>query len=364
MSNQIYIFPRYSSKGPSSRYRIYNYLEYYKAAGYSVSVYPLFEDWYLDCIWGHRPKWKILHKIFFAYLRRLFLVFSIPSNSLAYIGAELFPYLPFGFENIFKLKKVKYIIEFDDAIFHYYDMNSSKYIRNVLGNKTAKAIANASYVITGTEYLTHYASRYNESVIEIPTTIDAKKYSDNELINSGEFVIGWIGSFSQSKNIINLLPVFKRLAEKYIYKLRLIGFDKYLEKDLEGIPYEIIEWSDDSEIIEMSKFSVGIMPLDDTPFSNGKCAFKLVQYMAVGISTISTPLGSNLNINRDSANIFASSPEEWYLAFEKVFQDREYYIKVGQKNKEIAMDFYTIQANYAKHLSIFNLLLNNQQEKQ
>jgi glycosyltransferase involved in cell wall biosynthesis len=360
MPNQVFIFPRYSSKGPSSRYRIFNYLEYYKEAGYSVRVYPLFGDWYLDCIWQRRAKWKILHKIIYAYFKRLLLMLSMPSNSIAYIGAELFPYLPYGFEKIFKLKKVKYLIEFDDAIFHYYDMHSSKYIRNILGNKTAKAIANASYVITGAEYLTNFASKYNPSVIEIPTTIDAEKYTNNELINTGEFVIGWIGSFSQSIHIVNLLPVFKRLSENYTYTLRLVGFDKYLEKHLESIPYEIIEWTDDSEIIEMSKFSVGIMPLDDTPFSNGKCAFKLVQYMGVGIPTISTPLVSNVNINRDSANIFALTPEEWYLAFEKVFQNKEHYIKVGRKNKEIAMEYYTIQANYTKHLSVFNLLLTDQ----
>jgi hypothetical protein len=82
--------------------------------------------------------------------------------------------------------------------------------------------------------------------------------------------------------------------------------------------------------------------------------------MGVGIPTISTPLVSNVNINRDSANIFALTPEEWYLAFEKVFQNKEHYIKVGRKNKEIAMEYYTIQANYTKHLSVFNLLLTDQ----
>lgn len=363
MKRQVFIFPRYSSKGPSSRYRIYNYLKYYKEAGYSVSVHPLFGDWYLECIWEHRPKWKVFHKVVFAYFKRLMLIVSMPSNSIAYIGAELFPYLPYGFEYLFKLKKVKYIIEFDDAIFHYYDMNSSKYIRYFLGSKTAKAIANASYIITGAEYLTNFALQYNQSVVEIPTTIDAEKYSSSTLINTEEFVIGWIGSFSQSIHILGLLPVFKRLAENYNYKLHLVGFDKYLEKELEGIPYEIIEWTDAGEIVEMSKFSVGIMPLDDSPFSNGKCAFKLVQYMGIGIPTISTPLRSNININKDSENIFASSPEEWYSAFEKVIQQKQFYNKIGMKNKEIAMNNYTIQANYAKYLSVFDLLLTSKKEK-
>lgn len=359
MAKKIYFFPKYNEKGPSSRYRIYNYLEYYKNNDYDIKVNPLFGNWYLDNIWQHKSKWKVFHKILFAYVKRLVTILSMPRNSIAYIGAELFPYSPYGFENIFKLKGIKYLIEFDDAIFHNYDMNASSHVRNFLGDKTSKAIANASYVITGAEYLTNFALNYNQSVIEIPTAIDDSKYNNSELISTGEFVIGWIGSFSQSIHIINLLPVFKRLAKNYNYKLRLVGFDKYLEKHLEGIPYEVIEWSDANEIIEMSKFSVGIMPLDNTPFSNGKCAFKLVQYMGVGLATISTPLRSNININRDSDNLFASTQEEWYLAFEEIMLNRDKYLKIGQKNKAIAMKFYTIQANYAKYLTIFNLLKND-----
>jgi glycosyltransferase involved in cell wall biosynthesis len=331
-------------------------LEYYKEAGYSVTVHPLFGDWYLDCIWQHRPKWKVLPKIVFAYFKRLWLILSIPSNSIAYIGAELFPYLPYGFENILKLKKVKYIIEFDDAIFHYYDLNGSKFIRNFLGNKTPKAIANASYVITGAEYLTKFASNFNTNIVEIPTTIDEDKYINSEVVDSGEFIIGWIGSFSQSIHIINLLPVFKLLTEKYKFKLHLVGFDKYLENRLEEVPYEIIEWTDAGEITEMSKFSVGIMPLDDSSFSKGKCAFKLVQYMGVGLPTISTPLSSNININQNSENLFASTLDEWYLAFEKIILDQKKYIEVGKKNKDIAMRNYTIQNNYQKYISVFKKL--------
>lgn len=357
MANKIYIFPRYSEKGASSRYRIYNYLEYYRNNGYEVIIHPLFGDWYLENMWQHKGKRKVLHKILYAYLKRLLIILFMPSKSIAYIGAELFPYIPYGFENILILKKIKYIVEFDDAIFHYYDLNSSLIIRELLGNKTKKVISKAACVITGSEYLTKYATQCGQfTVVEIPTSIDEKKYLTCTLIPNKEFIIGWIGSFSQSVQIIDILPALKLLAEKYTFKLHLIGFDKSFEHYLQGFPYEIIKWSDDTEIFEMTKFSVGIMPLDDTLFSKGKCAFKLVQYMAIGIPTISTPLLSNLNINRNSNNLFARTHNEWYSAFVEILENQEKYIKVGIVNKEIAMQNYTIQANFDKHLNVFKNL--------
>lgn len=357
MANKIYFFPRYSAKGPSSRYRIYNYLEAYRNNGFEVIVYPLFGDWYLNNIWQHSGKWRIIHLILGAYITRLLKLLFLSSKSIVYIGSELFPYLPFGFEKILFLKKIKYIIEFDDAVFHYYDLNSSKFVRNFLGNKTKKVIANASFVITGSEYLTTYALKYNNSVIEIPTTIDEHKYINSQLISSDEFIIGWIGSSFQSKHIIDIVPALKRLNENYAYKLHLVGFDKIFEANLQGIPYEIIEWNDETEISEMTKFSVGIMPLDESPFSKGKCAFKLVQYMGIGLPTISTPLLSNLNIDRNSGNLFAETHDEWYSAFEGIMLNHKKYINIGLRNKAIAMQHYTIQANVNKYLEVFNFLL-------
>jgi glycosyltransferase involved in cell wall biosynthesis len=129
-----------------------------------------------------------------------------------------------------------------------------------------------------------------------------------------------------------------------------------LEKNLQGIPYRIITWSEQIEVLEIRNFSVGIMPLDDTPFNNGKCALKLVQYMAIGIPTISSPLLSNVNINRGSGNLFATTQDEWYSAFAQVIQNQEKYKNIGLMNREIALQHYTVQANVNKHLNIFSRL--------
>ena len=347
---KIVFFPKYSSMGASSRYRIYEYLKYYSEAGVNFSVFPLFGDWYIKNLLNHKSKLHILPKIFSGYLKRIWQILRMDKNSVAYIGAELFPYLPYGFEKLFKLKGIPYIIEFDDAIFHNYDR--SRYLKN----KTSKVIANASHIITGSKYLTDYARQFNQNVTQIPTCIDAVKYKDSNPKDTDKFIIGWIGSHASSKAVLSITGALKTLSSKIDFEIQLIGFDPLLEPYLQGIPYKIIKWSKETEVESMQKFSVGIMPLRDTPFSRGKCAFKLVQYMSVGIPTLSSPLQSNLDIDNGIGNLFAATEQEWVDALLKIAKNREEYKEIGKRNKEYAMSNYTFQSNYKRYIEIMSTL--------
>lgn len=346
----IVFFPKYSPKGASSRYRIYEYLNYFDTEGINYSVFPLFEDWYLDSIHKHKSKLTIFPKLMAAYIKRLYKILTLKKKSIAYIGAELFPYLPYGFEKILKFKRIPYIIEFDDAIFHNYDKFP------ILRNKTGKVIKNASHVITGSRYLSDYARQFNVNVTQIPTCIDAEKYRDAIPHDSNKFIIGWIGSYASTPALLSVVGALKKLAKYIDFELRLIGFDPIYTDRIKDLPFNLIEWSEDSEVKNMLDFSVGIMPLKDTPFSRGKCAFKLVQYMAVGIPTISTPLQSNIDIDNGIGNLFATTEDEWINAFLEIAANRSKFKSIGQKNKQFAMDNYTFQTNYRKHLHILSEL--------
>ena len=342
----INFFPKYSAMGASSRYRIYEYLKYYAQSGVDFSVYPLFGDKYLKNLFAHKSKLSILPNIAISYLKRMFRILRMSKNSIAYIGAELFPYLPYGFDKILTKRKIPYIIEYDDAIFHNYDKNER------LKDKTGKVIENAAHVITGSRYLTDYAKRFNKNVTQIPTSVDADKYRDAKPVDSGKFVIGWIGSHSSSPALVTIADALRRLSSQIDYELHLIGFDPVLENRLKGIPYKLIKWESETEVRNMQNFSVGIMPLKDTPFARGKCAFKLVQYMAVGLPTVSSPLQSNIDIDNERVNLFANSEDEWIEALLKIANNRVEYEEIGKRNKEYAMENYTFQSNYQKYIDI------------
>ncbi|MDG1715024.1 glycosyltransferase [Lacinutrix sp.] len=251
--------------------------------------------------------------------------------------------------------KIRYIVDFDDAAFHDYDQHKNAIVRTLFQHKIEKVIKNASHVITGSPYLTAYATKYNNNITEIPTSIDLKKYYIKEQkLMEDKFVIGWIGSSTTSKNLLDLIPVFNRFMQEGInFELRFIGFDKKLSKNFVGLPISIIDWSEATELLEIHKFSVGIMPLEKNQFNNGKCAFKLIQYMACLQPTISTPLEANVKVDKGNGNLFASTEDEWYSALKEVQLDPIKFRGIGLKNRKIIEDFYSIQANSESYLNLF-----------
>lgn len=351
---KILFLPRYDESGASSRYRIYQYLPFFSQNGISVTISPLLDNQYIKNLNDNAKNNKF--SLIFYYLKRVFSLLGKEKYDIIFIEKEIFPFLP-DLLFIFKLFKIKYIVDFDDAIFHNYDgsfsINKIAYLLNK--NKIAHIIREATYIICGSPYLTKYALQYNSKVLEIPTSIDLTKYEQRRLQNDmPDFTIGWIGSNSTSKHFLLIKDAILQFCSKFNCKINLIGFDQTLKKEFDqGIPINFIPWKEFTEIEELCKFTVGVMPLPDEPFERGKCGFKLIQYMACGIPTISTPLEANLKIDRGNGNLFAETQEDWYNSFVKIYQEREKYKMIGIKNIATVKEHYSIQANADIYISIF-----------
>ena len=353
---KIYFAPKYSSKAASSRYRVYSYLSYYKEAGLKFSVHPLLGDWYIESLWRHQSKFLVLPQLIYHYITRIVSILFIPKSTIVYVGADLLPFFPPILEWYLHTRGVKYILELDDAIFHRYDDNSHRIVRFLYSNKYRYVTKWASAIICGSGYLADYCKRWNDQVYLIPTSIDENKYNivENDL-EQKNLVVGWIGSPETSKYVLSIIPVIRELQKIVEFEFHLIGFDRIYEDKLHGCDYKIIQWSSDTEVNDLGTFSIGIMPLDDSPFSRGKCAFKLIQYMAVGIPTVSTPMQSNIEVDKGCGNLFASTPEEWRSCLLKLLTDNNLRRQIGKQNKEMCKKHFTIQHNSSKYLEIIKL---------
>lgn len=354
MHRRIVFFTKYTTKGPSSRYRTFQYLPYYKD-NYKIKVHPFFSDHYLDRLFNNKPIYKG-YLVIRLILRIYTVLFKVSKKDVVFIEYELVPYFPPILEHYLKFRGIQFILDYDDAIFHNYDQSKYLVVRRFLGNKIPTIIRIANHIVTGSPYLTAFAEKYNKYVTEIPTSISIHKYSIENVQDKKDkvFNIGWVGSKTTSKNIISILESLKDITSAFQYKLSLIGFDSTLIPMLEGIPFVIINWDEVTEPLEISKFDVGIMPLDDNLFNRGKCGFKLVQYMASGIPTISSPLVTNLKINRSGKNLHASGISDWKDAFLEVYQNLDYFREVGKENYNDFKKYYSVETNVAVYLSIFN----------
>lgn len=334
-------------KGASSRYRTYQYLPFLRENNINCKVSYLFGDSYLKALYS-KSKLRFAFA-FFSYLKRFFLIFKSFQYDLIIIEYELFPYFPAIFERILRFLGKKYLVDYDDAVFHNYNLNKNLLIRSLLKNKIKNVIKNADSVIAGSDYIFNYAKNYKTSIHKIPTVINADLYQKTTTVSNNSFIIGWIGSPTTSQYLLELVEVFKKLQNLPV-SYKFIGTDIQIREHFNGLPVNWIDWSVESEIEEIKSFSVGIMPLDDTPWSRGKCGFKLIQYMACSIPVLASAVGENTVIVEHSKNGYlAKNKEEWYFYLHKMFEEKERLIQMGEYGRNLVERKYSLK-NTSKQL--------------
>lgn len=351
----ITFFTKYTSKGPSSRYRSFYYFEKLKEEN-QLKVYPLFDD-QLSEAGGVNVSLRVL----ICFIKRLYFVLRSCINSdIVVIEYELFPYTPLIVERLFVFCGVKFILDYDDAIFHNYDQHKNNFVRFLIKNKIRKLAEISSGIVTGSSYLTNYFNNYNNNVIEIPTSIKLSDYTqslDDGFCNVNEKVyIGWIGSKTTSRNLFFLSEVFKKISIEFP-KVSFIfcGYDDNEREKFQGIPIEFMNWSSENELKFLNRISLGIMPLEDNYFNKGKCGFKLIQYMAFAKPTLSTPFQTNLDIDNRCGNLFASTEDEWYEQIKFFLNNITIYNEVGISNLRRIEKFYSIEANFKRLHDFYKL---------
>lgn len=349
---KILYFTKYVRQGASSRLRSYQYFPYFKKKGYDVQVLPLFNEVYLNNTYEGK---KNIKNIVFAYLKRFFQLRLVVGPEIIVIEKELFPYFPAWIEQILKGLGIKYIVDYDDAIFHNYDLSSNWWLRTFLSNKIDKVMKNSVVVVAGNDYLKNRALQAGaKKVIKVPTVIEANRYPKKvQLLKQRETIIGWIGSPSTLAYLIPLVPTFEKLAAKYPLKIHIIGAaGKTLNLPQQLVKY--IRWEEKTEVLEILNFDIGIMPLDDTPWANGKCAYKLIQYMACGLPVVASPVGMNTKVVKNEYNGFlASTQEEWYSGLENYILDSDLRIKHGNVGYEDVKKNYTVNSQLKNWFTLF-----------
>ena len=278
-----------------------------------------------------------------AFVRRLTSVLTLPYGNLVYIEYELLPFTPPWLEGFLKWRGYCMVVDYDDAIFHRYDQHPNKLVRAVLGRKIARVMQLADLVIVGNQYLAEYAFRAGARNVQIlPTAVDLERYPlITETSNPRVFTIGWIGSPSTAIYLQAIAPALAEVCKSGAVRVRLIGSGPV---SLSGVPVEIVPWSEDTEVSEIRKFDVGIMPLPDEPWARGKCALKLIQYMAGRLPLVASPVGVNNTILEHGVNGYlANSLAEWKWALRALAKDPVLRRRMGLAGRAKVEREYSLQ---------------------
>jgi glycosyltransferase involved in cell wall biosynthesis len=343
---KVLAFTKYDREAASTRQRLLQYFPALSAAGIEVEYRPLLDDAYIRSLAGKgraSPR-----AILGSYARRAAGMLKRPDADLVWVYAEMFPWLPSGFERLVHRWKLPIVYDFDDAFFVPYDEHRLAPVRRLLGGKLRPLIKGAAACTCGNEFLRDYAARWCERSLVVPTVVDTDRYLP-AACRDDQPVIGWIGSPTTWANVRPLLPVLADLCRSTGARFRAVGAGKVADADrFDGL--DLIEWTEATEIAEVQRFTIGIMPLIDAPFQRGKSGYKLVQYMACGLPTVASPVGVNRQIVlHGETGFLAGSVEEWRDALRQLIFDPELRTRLGSAGRARAIASYSL-ANEAPRL--------------
>ena len=316
---KILLLSRYSHLGASSRVRFYQYLPYLEAEGIHVTIANLLENDYLqDLYMGRRMRF---YDIIGAYIRRLGYLLKSNRFDLLWLEYEILPWLPAWAETILSNFGIPYVVDYDDAVFHRYNMHPSAMVRVLLGYKIDVVMRHAALVIVGNEYLGNYARKAGAKRVEyIPSVIDLERYNLMVQHENPVFRIGWIGTPVTEKYLHLIHQALEEVCKDGNAQLVLVGSS---QTGLDGVPTEIHIWSEETEVAEIQSFDVGIMPMPDEAWAKGKCGYKLIQYMACARPVVASPVGVARQIIEDSRDGFlATTTMDWVSAF-RILRDNQ-----------------------------------------
>ena len=339
--HRLLLLPKYPPKAASSRLRTYQYLPFWEKQVGQVEIAPLLNQKYLQELYAGNRISKF--NVFKCYLRRLLILFSASRYDLLWVEKELFPFLLPVAEWLLSRTK-GYMVDFDDAIFHNYDRSESPFVRHLMPRKIDRVMRYSKLVWAGNPYLMDRAHAAGaKRVCFLPTVINPARYCVKTYSPNSVTCIGWIGSPTTQKYLQELLPVFESLHNQYPIRILLVN-------GKEALPFsgemEVVPWTEDGEVEAILRMDIGIMPLPDSPWERGKCAYKLIQYMACGLPVVASPVGFNTTVVTHGQNGYlADTPESWQKHLTDLILHPEKREAMGKQGYLRVQESYTLEKN-------------------
>ncbi len=316
----------YGPLAASHRYRLGQYVAGLADYGIELRIQHLLGDEYLQRRFA--GKRSPIGYVAASGLERLRELLAKRDFDISLLHCELFPMMPGGLER--SLLPRTYIYDFDDAFYLKYRRGRLGAARPFLGGKFDTVLEGAAAVTAGNAVLAEYASARNGNTHLLPTVVDTTRYVPAPRTGNQVFTVGWIGSPSTAPYLSEVVRPLSVIGAEGPVRLVVVGGKA---PTIPKLAVEEIPWSEATEVAEINRFDVGIMPLPDNDWTRGKCAFKLIQYMACAVPVIASRVGANVQVVRGDCGFLATDEAEWIDAL-RFFRDHpEARFEMGQAGR-------------------------------
>ncbi|HEY7373581.1 MAG TPA: glycosyltransferase family 4 protein [Polyangia bacterium] len=242
----------------------------------------------------------------------------------------------------------KTIFDFDDAIFERQWGAAAKFRR---------LVALADRVVAGNRHLANAAAAPDKTVI-VPTAVDTDRFAATPLraTRGSDVVIGWTGLSGNYPHLAHRAEAIARALKRTSARFMVIS-DRPPPRSLAALNAEFVRWRPESEVEDLARIDVGVMPLPDGPYERGKCAFKLLQYMALGRPGVASPIGANAEVVTDKVDGFLPSTDDaWEEALTTLIENPALRQEIGVRARARVEQGYSLSVVADRYKTLIEAL--------
>ncbi len=319
---------------PAGRFRIAQYADSLRGAGWDLSLRPThparpWQSPYRNA----QAKWiDQRYGVWRRRLRRLWDIHAAARYEVAFLNRDLLESRNF-YERRLLARNPRLVFDFDDAIF--------------LGDKATHVgwvCRHAAWVTAGNESLADFARQFTDRVTVLPTVVNTDAYQVRSGVGTEPLRVGWLGSdASIRETLFPFAPLLARLQAEIGFEFDVVTKPRPPMPTC-GLRWTYREWTPKVETHIAELFDIGIMPLADTPFQQGKCGCKLLQYMAAGLPVVASPVGVNAAlIDGGRGGFLARTEDEWRSALSRLAADPSLRRRLGADGRAFVERDYSVQ---------------------
>lgn len=339
----------YPIEAASTRYRVAQFIKPLGEQGITLTVHP-FLDSELQALLYKRAEWpRTALGIVRATLRRAGEVWRAHNADVLFVQREAMIFGPPLIEWLaVRVLRRPMVLDLDDATYVSYTSPTYGSLGKALkwAGKTDELIRWASVVTCGNRNIAEYVKSKGATARIIPTVVNTEVFQPAPKMRHGRPVLGWIGTHSTFPYLETIFPVLQDLAKTHRFKLKIVGAGVE-EVNIPGLDVENLEWKLEREVEDFQSIDVGLYPINPELYAEnwagGKSGFKAIQYMAVGIPYVASPVGAIGDIGENGVTHFqARTKEEWRDALERLLSDSKLRRTMGAAGRRYVVEHFCL----------------------
>lgn len=340
----------YPVESAATRFRLAQFVEPLAEAGIELEVSPFLNGRQFSKLYTHGNVPAKLSGLISPLLKRAILIRKVREYDLIFVQREAILFGPALFEWLYrKIGRIPMVLDLDDATYVHYVSPSYGRLGSYLKffGKTDKLIKASAVVTCGNRFIADHVRSKGVKAVVIPTVVNTDEFKPVTKLNDVP-VIGWIGTHSTFPFLEWLFPVLEQLAKKHRFVLKVVGSGES-EISLKGIQTINLPWQLSAEVGHFQSLDIGLYPMTLSNSANkewlqGKSGFKAIQYMAIGIPFVMSPIGAASEIGEPGVTHFnADSAEDWYTRLEQLLLDPSLRSTMGRAGRQHSLENFTVQ---------------------